>query len=84
MINLNEDIRNYSDDKQKIKNKARNMIGHAIKKGWIERGMCELCGSYAQAHHVNYYKPYRVKWLCALHHRFEHDRIENNGQSLFV
>ena len=52
--------------------KARRKLHYAIQKGRVARGPCEVCGAFAEAHHVDYDKPYEVQWLCRLHHARRH------------
>lgn len=55
------------------KDKARAMVGNAIRDGRLIRQPCEVCGSpKSQAHHDDYYKPLDVRWLCFVHHRAVH------------
>ena len=38
---------------------------------------CEVCGSLVvEAHHDNYKKPWKVRWLCKKHHEEEDTRLE--------
>lgn len=37
---------------------------------------CEVCGSIkTDKHHPDYTKPKLVKWLCRLHHKQEHTKV---------
>lgn len=53
------------------KNRARAMVGYAIKAGHLARGPCESCGTTikVQAHHDDYLKPLQVRWFCFKCHR---------------
>jgi hypothetical protein len=52
------------------KARARRLMAHAIHRGKIVRGSCEICGATgAQAHHDDYLNPLKVTWLCFKHHR---------------
>jgi hypothetical protein len=53
---------------------ARDAVNHAIKRGEITEGPCEICGSKEKihAHHDDYSKPLKVRWLCAKHHNEFH------------
>jgi hypothetical protein len=58
------------------KRKARQAVNNAIAAGKLQRGSCEICGAEkAEAHHDDYAKPLAVRWLCAKHHRREHQWI---------
>lgn len=59
--------------KEKIKRmKARTILNHHLRDKSIPRGICEICGNKAEAHHDNYNKPLEVRWLCFKHHRKYH------------
>lgn len=48
---------------------ARYTINNAIKLGKLKRLPCEVCGNpKSEAHHPNYSKPFKIKWVCKLHH----------------
>ena len=52
---------------QKIKTKARYIVGQAIKYGSLIRpDVCSVCKikEVIQAHHKNYFEPLSVEWLC--------------------
>ena len=51
------------------KHRARLAVGLAIKKGILSRFPCCRCGeAKAYAHHDDYRKPLKVRWLCHPHH----------------
>ena len=55
------------------KYKARQVLQYHVRKGYIEKGLCEDCGSKkVQAHHEDYTKPLEVRWLCAKCHNRVH------------
>lgn len=57
------------------KYQARQEVLKAIRKGSLIKQPCEICGiKKVEAHHDDYSKPLKVKWLCNKHHR----DIENN------
>lgn len=66
--------RKYGTDPDfRARKAARNAVGQKIRRGQMERGKCEVCGSTdTQAHHEDYGKPFDVRWLCDLHHRSLH------------
>ena len=49
---------------------CRDRFKKAVKKGWIVRKPCEICGDVkSQGHHEDYSQPYEVRWLCDTHHK---------------
>lgn len=51
-------------------------IAHAVEDGKIVRPPCEVCGvPNAEAHHVDYSRPFDVRWLCRTHHMELHRRV---------
>lgn len=55
------------------KRAAQIIVGNAIRNGQLISQPCEKCGKRrVQAHHLDYNKPLDVRWLCAKHHRAEH------------
>lgn len=81
-----KDKRYYKDNRDKIsekrksdyeinkhKHQARAAVQSAIRKGDMERGLCQECGDRkSEAHHPNYSKPLEVVWLCKTHHARVH------------
>lgn len=59
----------YARPENVLKNKARHVSKHAIRKGRLVRLPCEKCGEpKTEAHHDDYSKPLEVRWLCRKHH----------------
>jgi hypothetical protein len=51
------------------KRKAHHAVSNAIRDGKLHRQPCEVCGeTKAEAHHDDYSRPLKVRWLCNLHH----------------
>lgn len=49
--------------------KARRLLNNAIRSGKVKRLPCEVCGSLkSEGHHVDYIKPFDIKFLCSKHH----------------
>lgn len=60
------------------KEKARATVARFLKKGWLTKKPCEICGDpETEAHHDDYSKPLDVRWLC-----FKHHREEAHGQTV--
>ena len=52
------------------KDRARDMVFKAVKRGEIEKLPCKFCGNpESQAHHHDYSKPLDVTWVCFKCHR---------------
>ncbi len=58
-----------------VKVAARRAVGHAVARGTITPGPCEVCGQKAEAHHDDYSEPLEVRWLCRPHHAQLHRKI---------
>lgn len=59
--------------KNRIRNKekvsARSIVSYALSKGTLIRLPCEICGDiHSHAHHNDYSKPLKVRWLCSKCH----------------
>ena len=66
-----------SPEEKEAKQVTRRKTLHLIKKGEIKRKPCTVCGAEkADAHHMDYTDPYKIKWLCSTHHRMLH--LERN------
>lgn len=49
---------------------ARWQAQLALKRGWITKKPCYICGSaISEKHHPDYERPLYVVWLCRQHHR---------------
>ena len=58
----------------------RRSAGLEVKKalyhGILKNGKCEVCGSKkSEAHHDDYSKPLKVRWLCRKHHHEHHVKL---------
>lgn len=60
------------DDKDILilsKFRARQETSYAIKRGYIEKMPCRVCGATrVEAHHIDYTEPLDIVWLCKGHH----------------
>lgn len=55
------------------KQRAKKILGKAIRYGRIKREPCIVCGNpKSEGHHENYRKPLDVIWLCHKHHMLRH------------
>jgi hypothetical protein len=58
------------------KTKAHALVSYAIKKGNLIRRPCESRANHhsrrIEAHHDDYSKPFKVRWLCVIHHKQAH------------
>lgn len=53
--------------------RAEAKARYALKKGLIEKKVCETCsGIKVEMHHDNYEKPLEVRWFCRSCHMKEH------------
>lgn len=55
------------------KDAAHRAVRQAIRNGFLARRPCEICREpSSQAHHDDYSRPLKVRWLCKEHHIAEH------------
>jgi len=53
--------------------KSHAMLNYALKKKWIKRLPCWICGRKdSHGHHEDYSKPMEAIWLCSIHHKRWH------------
>lgn len=59
-----------------VKQKARNALSNAVRDGKIIRpSVCEDCGKENErihGHHLDYFRPFHVAWVCPACHRKRH------------
>jgi hypothetical protein len=61
--------------RSKIQALAGSIANTAMRQGRISRQPCEVCGNpKVDAHHDDYSRPLKVRWLCRSHHRQHHAR----------
>lgn len=59
------------------KKEARTLVTQAIANGFLVRQPCEICGNpKTDAHHDDYSKPLKVRWLCRRDHAAWHKAFE--------
>jgi hypothetical protein len=64
------------DFDSKAKSKARSAVYCALKSGILTKEPCEVCGAEkTSAHHIDCSKPLEVRWLCRIHHGWEHGQM---------
>mgnify|MGYP001576705713 CR=1 FL=1 len=74
-------VNGYSNEEKWKKNNpiklaAQKILRYAVKIGKIKKLPCKVCGKKRSVgHHPDYSKPLKVIWLCHIHHREYHYRI---------
>lgn len=64
----------------RFKNSSRQLTKRLINNGIIKKEKCLNCDEIkTEVHHTNYSKPFEIIWLCAKHHRKEHQRLKRLG-----
>jgi hypothetical protein len=64
---------------------AHLAVEAALRKGKLVKGPCEVCGrteahaTRIDAHHDDYSRPLKVRWLCRQHHI----KLHTGGEDLF-
>lgn len=82
------EVKRLSDEeiiKRKAEHRKWSMFQRAGRKftetciniGMLIRQPCEVCGDIenVEAHHDDYYQPYKVRWLCRGHHIEHHANL---------
>jgi hypothetical protein len=61
------------------KRAAHIAVNNAVRDGRLTKGPCEVCGATVgvDAHHDDYAKPLKVRWLCHPCHCSKEHRPEN-------
>lgn len=63
----------YKNKKNRKKILATVKVRLEVRKGKLLKEPCEICGKLnVHAHHDNYKKPLKVRWLCPSHHKIFH------------
>ena len=71
-------VRNIKANRMKLK--ARRIIRNELERGRLQRGPCKSCNfnGHTDAHHLNYYRPFDIVWLCDPCHRQVHANLRNH------
>jgi hypothetical protein len=60
--------------------RCHNAVAKALKSGKLQPEPCTVCGSEnAVAHHTSYDHPLDVVWVCQVHHKELHRRMNNEN-----
>lgn len=60
---------------------AHIAVQRALSQGKLMKQPCEVCGAeVVDAHHDDYSKPLKVRWLCRTHHT----RLHKCGEDMFA
>jgi len=60
---------------------AHIAVQRALGQGKLSKQPCEVCGEpKVDAHHDDYSKPLKVRWLCRTHHT----RLHKCGEDMFA
>lgn len=69
-------------EKNPLKRWAHMATASALRRGLLVRQPCEVCRSEdVDAHHDDYERPTKVRWLCRKHHKAEHARLRCEGEA---
>lgn len=61
---------------QRKKANARAYVKVYVRRGWIIKMPCSICGeNKVEMHHDDYNKPTDVKWFCRKHHMEYHKQF---------
>ena len=64
-------------EKNPVKRWAHMATASALRRGLLERQPCEVCGAEpTDAHHDDYERPMKVRWLCRKHHKEAHRALK--------
>lgn len=62
-------------ERHPFKNLVRRITQEYVYLGKINKKPCLVCNDpKSQAHHLNYFNPYFILWLCRKHHTLIHKR----------
>ena len=56
-----------------VRQRARLLATYALRRGELTKEPCSRCGAKrSEMHHVDYYDPLNVIWVCRKHHMMLH------------
>lgn len=62
--------RDALNERRQMHTKSRALSNYAVRVGRLVKQPCEVCGNEdVEIHHVDYFEPLNVRWLCFVHHR---------------
>lgn len=62
--------RDALNERRQMHAKCRALSNYAVKVGRLVKQPCEVCGDEeVEIHHIDYFDPLDVRWLCFVHHR---------------
>jgi hypothetical protein len=69
-----------------LEQRARATVNNHVRRGTLKRKPCEACGTRrnVHAHHDDYSKPLKVRWLCAHDHALEHMKSGNSQYNMIA
>lgn len=68
-------LKSKTDPNYKLKRACKRAVSKAVARGVLVRGNCEACGNpKTHGHHDDYSRPLQVRWLCARHHKEQHEK----------
>lgn len=76
------ELKKIWQEKNALKRAAHVLTGNAIRDGRLIKKPCKVCGDIkVEAHHDDYAKPLKVKWLCKKHHAEHHKKIREEKRN---
>ena len=77
-----KELKKQWQQKNILKRAAHIIVGNAIRDGRLAKKPCRICGDEkSEAHHDDYAKPLKVKWLCRKHHAEHHKKLREKERN---